>query len=392
MNTIYDLPAPGRDDLERSKALSDFIRQEINAHDGKVSFETFMDLALYHPAYGYYNSPSFNLGQHGDFTTAPEISPLFAQCFAQQVRQIASHMGNYSLLEAGAGSGRFACDLLSSLNKLGCLPDQYVICELSLPLREKQRALLQNRCPELAPLVIWLDAPPAGFKGVMIANEVLDALPVHRFRVCENTIHELYVGYENNAFVWRQGEPSSPLLAENLSALQQAYAFSNGYESELNLRMLPFIQKLADALDTGVLLFADYGYGQMEYYHPERRRGTLTGFYQHHRLDNPLILPGLQDLTAHVDFTRVIDCASDYGCDLYGYTSQAAFLMANGLLTFASDEEKSLSPQEEFKLHHAIKILTLPSEMGERVKVMALGKNLAFRLSGFELQDRRREL
>jgi SAM-dependent MidA family methyltransferase len=392
MTTIYDFPKPGCDELLRSKALSKCIRQEIDTQNGLISFATFMELALYHPEFGYYNADTFDLGKHGDFTTAPEISPLFAKCFARQVQQIHAHLGGASILELGAGTGRFANDLLKALEEAGCLPDYYYIYEISAGLRKKQFNYLKSSCPALLTRIKWIDALPENFVGTIIANEVLDALPVHRFRVENNLITEKCVGWEKEEFVWRIEKPRSEQLHDAASSLHELYAFPAGYESEINLQIHQLIPFITTSLKKGIILFADYGYGQPEYYRPERKQGTLTCFYKHRRHDDPLILPGLQDITSHVDFTRVIETATEHDCSLAGHTTQAAFLLSCGLLNLAEEEEKSLSQVDEFNLHHAVKLLTMPTEMGERIKVMALSKNITLPLMGFALQDRRRDL
>jgi SAM-dependent MidA family methyltransferase len=392
MTMNYDLPEPGHDELMRSKALSRHIRQEMARQNGSITFENFMQLALYHPEFGYYNADSFALGKHGDFTTAPEISPLFAKCFARQIRQIHTELGSSHILELGAGTGRFAQDLITALDQSGNPPDHYYIYEISASLRKKQFANLKSHCPALLNRVSWLEQLPDAFTGTIIANEVLDALPVHRFRIEHDGIREICVATQNEEFIWRAEMPHSRELAETVRELQALYSLPTGYESEINLQIHQLIPLLAASLTRGALLLSDYGYGQQEYYHPERTRGTLTCFYKHRQHNNPLILPGLQDITTHVDFTRVIETASDHGCSLAGYTTQAAFLLANGLLQFAEEDERNLSAADELSLHHAVKLLTMPTEMGERIKVMALAKGLTLPLSGFALQDRRRDL
>lgn len=395
MTTIYDLPKPGNSALERSRALSACIRQEIDKHKGAISFARFMELALYHPEWGYYNADTFTLGKHGDFTTAPEISPLFATCFVKPTQQIAHHLGTNQILELGAGTGQFAKDLLFALHQRGNLPQHYYIYEISVGLRKKQQVFLRTACPDFYSRIIWLDALPAHFVGCVIANEVLDALPVHCFRIDAKGIQERCVSWKNEEFAWESLLTTDAELTEKVLAIRDLYSLPDGYESEINLHMQSFIQSVSDSVDQGIIFFADYGYGQAEYYHPERNHGTLSCFYQHRHHANPLHLPGLQDITAHVDFSSVIEYAANRGCSLAGYTSQAAFLLACGLLDLAAEEERHLSPTDEFKLHHAIKLLTLPTEMGERIKVMALSKNMNNRelsLPGFGLHDRRREL
>lgn len=384
MADIYELSEKNR---QRSLALTDIIRQAIADGGGKISFSHFMGLALYQPAFGYYTAENFTIGQSGDFTTAPAISPLFAYCFANQCQPILSTPGMNYILELGPGTGQFACDLLFKLQEMDCLPEKYYFFEISPILREKQKACLATHHPALLSRCVWLSDLPTNFQGVIIGNEVLDALSVDRFEVKNGSINECMVGWKDNQFYW-QNTPAP-------SAMQAALAdisFPAAYQSEVCLNLPAFVGKVCDSMQRGLILFADYGYGRDEYYHPERRNGTLTCFYQHKRHSDPLILPGLQDITAHVDFTRVIECASEHGADLAGFTTQAGFLLANNLLSFAEKIISTASPKDEFKLNQAIKTLTLPSEMGETIKVMALSKELPTPLPAFTLQDRRRDL
>ncbi|OGT38309.1 MAG: hypothetical protein A3F11_06420 [Gammaproteobacteria bacterium RIFCSPHIGHO2_12_FULL_37_14] len=375
-----------------SNTLVHILRQKIENQQGYISFAEFMEQALYHPQWGYYNSTHFNIGERGDFTTAPEISPLFAQCVANQCREIFDHLGQGQVLEIGAGTGKFAKDFLSYLDTLGCLPSAYYIFEKSSTLRNQQRAFLQSTCPHFFPRMIWLDTLPAKFSGVVIANEVLDALPVHCFRIEDHEIAERCVTWQNDAFAWKICKPTTDELSEKIKQIHHQYALPPGYESEINLNLTFFLQSLTQAIEKGILLLIDYGYGQREYYRTERSSGTLSCFYQHHNHANPFILPGQQDITAHVDFTRVIETAIDNDCQLLGYTNQGPFLLACGLTEFVTTAEKQLSPIEIVHLRHAIKLLTFPTEMGERIKIMALGKNMSVDLSGFNLQDKRKEL
>lgn len=390
MTTNFDLPLPSAEQLARSQTLSQHLIHLIQ-QTGSISFADYMSEALYHPTLGYYNNTAFSLGKQGDFTTAPEISPLFAQCLAQQVHDIQTHLAGAPILELGAGTGKLAGDLLTYLAMLDSLPDHYYIYEISPALRKKQRAYLQQTFPQFLDRIHWLDALPTHFTGVIIANEVLDAIPFDCFRVAENAIFERRVAYENHQFEWKLVKAREELL-KLAEARRERYHLSEGYESEIHLKQAEYVRSLASLLQKGVILLADYGYGQAEYYHPERRQGTLTCFYQHRHHANPLILPGLQDITAHVDFTHVIETAHDAGCELGGYTTQAAFLFATGLMTSAESLEQTLTESQAFDLHQAIKLLTLPTEMGERIKFMALCKQFDQPLRGFSLQDRRREL
>lgn len=384
MNTLDDLPVPETALLAKSNALRDRIRHAIEAAGGQISFADFMQRALYDPADGYYTSLMRDIGKQGDFTTAPEVSPLFAQCFVSQVKET----GLRHVLEIGAGTGRFAYDFLQHSQQQDALPAQYFILEMSPLLRARQQALLSPWSTR----VIWLNALPDSFEGVIIANEVLDALPVHRVQWREDAILEQWVAWQEDQFVWTLDTPSSAALLTEAERLREQYGLSNGYTSEINLQLPVFIQSLSRCLTRGLILLADYGYGQREYYHPQRAQGTLCCFYQHHRHDNPFPYPGLQDITAHVDFTRVIESAAESGCILAGFTSQSVFLLGAGLMTLAGEAEKNLDPVAAFTLHQAIKVLTLPTDMGERIKIMGLCKNMDILLSGFSGHDRGRDL
>lgn len=389
---IDDNSLPDAQALARSQRLQIYLQQRIHQQGGFISFADFMKIVLYHPDDGYYNATNLSFDKHGDFTTAPELSPLFAECFAKQCVRLFEEIGCSQVLELGAGSGRFAYDLLQRLAQLESLPERYFIYDVSKTLRQKQAALLATLPHHFQQRIVWLSALPRDFHGTIIANEVLDALPVHCFRIEEDGIKERCIAIAQKKLVWHLNTKISAPLMQKVTRLREEYALYPGYESEINLDLAAFLQDITQCLTKGVLLIADYGYGQAEYYHPERRHGTLTCFYRHRRPDSPLALPGLQDITAHVDFTALADCAHDQGYALIGYTTQAGFLLANDLLDRAKEVAETLNPAQQFALHQAIKRLTMPTEMGERIKVMALAKKCAMNPSAFHLQDRRRDL
>ncbi len=385
------IPTPDPIAQSHSNKLTDLIRQEITASDGFISFARFMQLALYAPGLGYYSAGQHKFGKGGDFITAPEISPLFSQCIAEQCQQILNELGKGDILELGAGSGVFAKDLLLTLEKSNSLPEHYFILEVSAELRQRQQQLLTQHCPHLLTRISWLDSLPAALNGIIIANEVLDAMPVHCFRMDVSGIKERCVTWKDNHFVWKLTEPTTSSLTQAIELLSQEHPLPEGYESEINLMLPAWIEAITSTLNKGVILFFDYGYGRGEYYHPERKMGTLMCYYQHQRHDNPFQLIGLQDITAHVDFTNVAEHACEAGCTLAGYTTQAAFLLNCHLLELAQKTAAKTSIDEINQIQ-AIKKLTLPSEMGELIKVMALSKNYAKTLCGFPLPDRRRDL
>jgi SAM-dependent MidA family methyltransferase len=392
MTTYQDLPAPDENAVQRSKMLCAAIQQKIQQHKGKIPFSLFMELSLYHPELGYYQAQNFTLGRHGDFTTAPEISPLFAKCFARQYVQICQSQQLNTVLELGAGTGRFALDFLLALEVDHALPERYFIYEISTSLQQAQRALFAAERPDLLSRLEWIDALPAAFSGVVIANEVLDAIPFDCFEVVDGHGRARMVTTENDRFIWSTTTDSELAADEEVEKLIKEYALADGYQSEIHLPAMNLVRELCESLTKGVILLADYGYGQREYYHPQRNQGSLSCFYQHRLLHDPFLYPGLQDITAHVDFTRVIETAAGSGTALLGFTTQSAFLLANDLLAFAQAEEDHGSEADAFKLHQAIKVLTMPMEMGDRVKIMALGKHVDISLRGFTSLDRRRDL
>ncbi len=371
------LPQPDAIALEYSHRLQNLIAQEI-VHSGPMTFARFMELALYAPGLGYYSAGSKKFGKEGDFITSPEMSSLFSRSLAKQCAQILH--GGGDILEFGAGSGKMAAGILAELEVLGVLPNHYYILEISADLKERQQHYLKNNLPELLERVIWLDHLPASFSGVCLANEVLDAFPVHRFKKTEHGFQELYVGYQDDQFELRYQLPS-PALEHYVHDLPE---LPIDYESECNLNIQGWINSVAKMLSHGTLLIIDYGFPRSEYYHPERSHGTFMCHYRHHAFDQPLANIGLQDLTAHVDFTAVIEAAHQAGFSLGGYTNQANFLLSCGMIDYL----REVSCQEQYlKLSLEAKVLTAPSEMGELFKVMALHKNSDLELLGFMLRD-----
>lgn len=382
-----NLPAPTEMERARSAALADLIRGEIAASGGVIAFARFMELALYAPGLGYYTAVGPQFGEAGDFVTAPELSPLFARCLARQCRELIGRMGRAELFEAGAGSGAMAADLLLELEALESLPDRYLILELSGALRARQQDTLRRKAPHLVDRVRWLDElPPKGFRGVVLANELLDAMPVERFRVTEAGVTRLAVAWEQDRFVWR-AQPADAPIRSRIEPL----GLAPGYTSEINLHAEGWVRSVAERLEQGVMLLIDYGFPHAEFYHPQRTGGTLMCHYRHRAHDDALALVGLQDITTHVDFTAVAEAGCAAGLSVLGYTSQAAFLLACGLEEFAAQSDPA-DTRAHLALTQQIKKLTLPHEMGELFKVIALGRGIEGPLRGFALQDRRGRL
>ncbi len=382
------LPLPAPSELARQAALVERIRKEIASAGGAIDFARYMELALYAPGLGYYDAGATPFGEGADFVTAPELSPLFGACLARQCAEILERLGGGDLLEAGAGSGRLAADLLRALTELDALPTRYFILELSPTLRAQQAATLQRELPQFFSRVHWLDLlPEFDFRGVMLANELLDALPVTRFRIGGNgTVLELAVSWRNDGFVWCE-RPAAVDTLERVAAL----GLPSGYTSEIGFHAEAWVRSLGERLASGVMLLVDYGFPRAEFYHPQRCQGTLMCHYRHRAHDDPLILTGLQDISAHVDFTAIAAAAQEAGLELLGYTSQAAFLLGCGLDKFV----QAAAPDIRAQLERAqtVKKLTLPHEMGEIFKVIAFGRGLPGpALCGFSLQDRRARL
>ncbi|MBI4695056.1 MAG: SAM-dependent methyltransferase [Gammaproteobacteria bacterium] len=387
------LPDPGADEIAASESLRAAICAAIDAHDGFLCFDEFMARALYTPGLGYYVGGAPKFGAGGDFVTAPEISPLYGACIALQCRQVFERTGGCEILEFGGGTGRLCASILGTLAETGSPPERYSILELSPELRERQRALLERDQPALLPRVVWLSEPPASpICGVVLANEILDALPVRIFHLAHGAVLERGVGYEGSRLVWRERSAAAEFSAIVLGRLECAGTAAAGpYVSEINAGLEPWVADLARFLDRGVALLADYGYPRREYYHPGRSAGTLMCHYRHHAHDDPLWYPGLQDITAHVDFTAVAEAADEAGLAIAGFAEQASFLAACGITDLAAARLA-----RDFNAAHALanelKRLLLPSHMGTRFKIIALARGCAEPLLGFELRDDRHRL
>lgn len=383
---FHSLPQPDSEALAYSQKLITHIKHHLQASGGKLTFAHFMQLALYTPGLGYYSSGRIKFGQQGDFVTAPEISPLFGYCIACQCQQILTILPHASILELGAGSGRLAADILSHLATLNCLPQHYFILELSAELRQRQQALLQKYVPTYYPQIVWLNSlpNPQSFTGIMLANEVMDALPVHLFRLDQTTFYERYVTCHNDQLVWEEGPPSSQALRDRIAQIKHTYLpDAASYLSEINLQLAPWITSLAQSLAQGVILLIDYGFPREEYYHPQRNQGTLMCHFHHYAHSDPLLYPGLQDITAHVDFTLVAESAKQAGLEVLGYTNQAWFLLKCGLMELATQANIEANSSRQLRISQQLQKLTLPHEMGELFKVIALGRNFPTALIGF---------
>ncbi len=358
------------------------LRAEIETAGGAIPFRRFMELALYAPGLGYYVAGASKFGAAGDFVTAPEISPLFGRLLAAPCAQVLERLGGGDLLEFGAGTGAMAVQVLSRLEELGRLPDHYFILEVSPELRQRQARTLEAQVPHLASRVEWLEGLPHDFSGVMLANEVLDAMPVERFRKGDTGVERQWVAWEEKRLLaqWRDAEGE---LAAALAAIEaEVGELPPGYRSELNPSLAPWLTAVAESLRQGLLLLIDYGYPRREYYHPQRHMGTLRCHFRHHAHDDPLLLPGLQDITAHVDFTAVAEGGRQAGLERLGYATQARFLLGCGLDRLLAESDP-LQVADHLTLVQGVKQLVSPTGMGEQFKVMALGKGVEGELAGF---------
>jgi SAM-dependent MidA family methyltransferase len=371
--------------LDISRRLEGRIRSEIAAAGGLLPFDRFMELALYAPGLGYYVAGSAKLGPGGDFVTAPEVSPLFGACVAAQCAEALGRRGGGDILELGPGSGALAVQVLDRLQSLGRLPGRYLLLEPSPDLRERQGRAIAQQVPAWVDRCQWLERLPQGFRGVVLANEVLDALPVHRFRVGrDGTTEECFVRASDEALQEVWGPARSPGLREAVAALQAVgLAIAPGYSSEVNLRLGPWVEALADSLVAGLVLLIDYGYPQWAYYQADRTMGTLMCHWRHQAHPDPYRHIGLQDITTHVDFSAAARAGLGAGLDLAGFATQGHFLIGCGIegLMLGADGLPDLD------LVLGAKQLLLPTAMGERFKVLGLARGVEGPWCGFSVRD-----
>ena len=391
--SISTLPLLNAEELAHSQRVVEHIRGFMQQHGGVIGFDAWMRLALYAPGLGYYSAGATKLGGNGDFVTAPEISSLFSRCLARQCADVLRVTGG-EILELGAGSGRMAADVLTELAAIDSLPDRYSILEVSADLAERQRARIAELPAELAQRVRWLDRwPERVMRGVVLANEVLDAMPVERFVLRQRPdgldVRSLGVGMTADGFEWRETSPTPELMhavADIVEALPAP--LPDGYVSEVCLAFQPWMASLAAQLDVGVALLIDYGLPRAHLYHPDRSAGTLRCHFRHRAHSDPFINVGLQDITAWVDFTRVAEAADDAGLEVLGFASQAAFLIGAGMESLLATEMQLAGDdtRQQATLASEARRLLLPGEMGEIFKVIALGRGYESPLTGFSTQ------
>lgn len=377
---LNNLPQPTPEAQIQSQQLLAKIVTKIETQ-GPITFADFMHEALYAPQYGYYRNGLQKLGADGDFITGPELSPLYSQCIAKQCHEVLNTLKDGSILEFGPGSGIMAAEIIKELARLNTLPKHYYLIELSAELKERQKNYLQQHVPEFFSLFHWLDHfPTEPISGVILANEVIDAMPVHKFGWQNHHLYEYWVDFQQGSLCWKLAPPSSIELTHAINALN--LPVMNGYHSEINLQQTAWIASLAEILTTGIILIIDYGFPRHEYYHSDRDQGTLMCHYQHYAHTDPLVLVGLQDITAHVDFTSIADVAYSHGLAVSGFTHQAGFLMNCGIEEFITRTTSDIFTS--YTQAQQLKRLMLPSEMGELFKVIALTKYFDHPLLGFK--------
>lgn len=383
------LPAPSAEGQQHLRAMLQSLQQRL-ADGAWLAFADYMQHVLYAPGLGYYSAGASKIGAEGDFITAPELGPLFAQCLARNLAQLLPQTGP-AILELGPGRGALAAELLLALEQAGQLPDTYYLLDLSPDLQARQRQRLQAQVPHLLPRCQWLTQWPQNFNGVVLANEVLDAMPVHLLVWdAHGAVQERGVVWNEQGLAWAD-RPLNPahahLHAEALCLAPRGLALGEPYLSEVNAWLPGWFQAMAQSLQRGAALLFDYGFPEAEYYHPQRQSGTLMCHYRHHAHTDPLLLPGLQDLTAHVNFTAAAEAAWAAGLTLQGYTAQAQFLLNSGLTDILQAQGDPSSSAYIRAASNAQRLIS-PAEMGELFKVLAVSHNLPEGLPGFERGDR----
>ena len=392
--TAAPAPEPSAEASAHSAELVRCVHEAIDSAGGMLSFHDYMHMALYEPGLGYYAAAGgAALGDGQDFITAPSVSPLFARCLARQCAEVLTATGGGDILEPGPGTGTLAAGLLVELERLDCLPERYHLLEVSAELRARQHEAIAADAPHLLDRCQWHDTWPEPFTGAIVANEVLDALPVEGFRVGEAGVEQRCVTRDGDglAEAWRPA-PESLVAAVARIEADLGRSLPPGYQSEYSPQLAPWVAGLADCLQQGALLLIDYGYVRAEYYLPERSEGTLVCARAHRAHGDPHDWPGLTDITAFVDFTAVAEAATDAGLELEGFTPQNHFLFSTGLDDIAAEALQADDERTRLFASRQIKTLTLPGEMGERFNVIGFSRGLEEPLMGFAGRDLSRRL
>jgi SAM-dependent MidA family methyltransferase len=382
------LPEADAASAAHSRRVAEFIRRKIDAAGGCIGFAEYMHHALYAPGLGYYAAGSTKFGAAGDFITAPEASRLFGAVVARQCAEMFTQLTAPRVLEIGAGSGRLAVDVLSKLAEIDALPSSYDIVEVSAELQQRQRLTVESTVPDLAGRVRWLDTLPHAYEGIILANEVLDALPVERFVVGENGVEQVCVNHDADGFS-TVTRPAPAVLARAVGAIEQDLGapLPAGYTSEVCLALAPWVADVAKSLAAGAVLLFDYGVSRREYYAADRRSGWLRCHFRHRAHNDPLRLPGIQDITSWVDFSAAATAAAEQGLQVMGFVTQAQF-MINGGLDAELGGMAEMPIDAQLELANEVKLLTLPGEMGERFKCIGLSRGPVRPPSGLQHMDR----
>ncbi|WP_417550564.1 class I SAM-dependent methyltransferase [Methylophaga sp.] len=378
MKHIAKLPAPDPKAQQHSDQLLRLIFQTIENHNGWLSFADFMQMALYQPGLGYYSNGLSKIGEAGDFITAPEISPLFSKALGNHIADVLKKVPEADCLEFGAGNGQMAVDLLLYLAEINRLPKHYYIIEASAHLREIQRQKVKEHLGDIQSLVVWLDQLPAEFNGAILANEVCDAMPVHRVQFENDHLLEIGVELQNGKLEWQTQLLTNPYLKAHCEQIHsQLQLFP--YQTEIAIQAPAWLGTIANLLKQGAIYLIDYGYEAKDYFHPLRHQGMLRCHYRHQAHDNPLVLVGLQDITTHVDFTALAETAHAEGLQVEGYQRQSDFLLAGDILNLS--QHHATDDFQQMQQAAALKRLLLPEQMGELFKVLSLSKNIEMPLS-----------
>lgn len=377
------LPIPSDDALRHSQQLTAMLRQEIAAQGGAIAFSRFMELVLYTPGWGYYSAGASKIGAAGDFTTAPEMGSLFAAAVARAMAPVLGQIGAHAqVMELGGGTGAFAVEALRALAALDALPARYAILEPSADLRQRQAERVSAQLPAaIAERVVWLDGPiEEAWDGIVFANEVIDALPTPRFVIDQGYVYEETVKVGVDGRFIAGTAPADVLLEKAVRNIERdlGHELPNGYRSEALMQLPYWIQAVAGGLGRGAMLFVDYGYVRREYYQADRDQGTIRAFYRHQVHNDVFAWPGLQDITASVDFTAMAEAGTGAGFELAGYTNQASFLLGNGVDQALLEAESRTDEVGQVALREQLKRLTLPSEMGERFGVIGFQREVDF--------------
>jgi SAM-dependent MidA family methyltransferase len=378
------LSVPSSDAQAHSAHVRSVIQEQIIAAGGAIPFWKYMELALYAPGLGYYSAGAHKFGAQGDFITAPERSPLFSACVTDAVAPVLRQLGKDAVfMELGGGSGAFAEACLEGLQQRGALPKRYAILEPSADLRERQQKRLQSSLPpSVFARVEWLDGPiQDAWRGVLFANEVIDALPTPRFVMRDGDVLEEYVALNGDGDFIRTERPADPMLSAAVQRIQSQLdaPLPDGYRSEVVAHLPYWMQAVVGGMQEGAVLLIDYGYARSEFYQPERNEGTLRAFRQHHVSNDVFAWPGLSDITASVDFTAVAEACVHAGFEFSGYCSQASFLLGNQLqANLQQAEAQTADAAAIHNLRQQAKVLTLPSEMGERFQAIGFQRGVDF--------------